>query len=57
VCGSRKFVAELVFRESIRSEFNGSFKIYHIDSGTHPAAAFHRSWKKVDHKVAKKKVL
>ena len=57
VCWDRKGVAEPVFRGSIGSEFNGSFKIYHIDSRTHPAAAFHGSWKKIYHKVAQKKVL
>jgi len=57
ICGDRKIVAEPVFRESVGREFNGSFEIYHIDSGTHPATAFHGSWKKFDHKVAPKKVL
>lgn len=57
ICWDRKIVAEPVFRESVGSELNGSFKIYRIDSGTHPATAFHRSWKEVDHKVAPKKVL
>jgi hypothetical protein len=52
ICWDRKIVAEPVFRDSVRSKFNGSFKIYHIDSGTHPATAFHGSWKKVNHKVA-----
>ena len=53
----RKIVAEPVFRESVGNKFNSSFKIYHIDSATHPATAFHRSWKEVDHKVAPQKVL
>ena len=57
ICWERKAVAEPFFWGSVGSEFNGSFKIYHIDSGAHPAAAFHGSWKKVDHKVAEKKVL
>lgn len=57
ICWDRKIVAEPVFRESVGSELNGSFKIYRIDSGTHPAMAFHRSWKEVGHKVAQKKVL
>ena len=51
----RKVIAEPFFWGSVGDEFNSSFKIYHI--GTHPAAAFHRSWKKVNQKVAKKKVL
>jgi hypothetical protein len=57
ICWERKAVAEPVFWRSVGSEFNGSFKIYHIDSGAHPAAAFRGSRKKIDHKVAEKKVL
>jgi len=57
ICWDRKVFAEPVFRRSVGGEFNSSFQIYHIDSGTHPAAAFHGSWKKVDYKVGQKKVL
>ena len=49
----RKVIAEPFFWGSVGDEFNSSFKIYH--TGMHPAAAFHRSWKKFNQKVAKKR--
>ena len=57
ICWDRKVRTEPVCRGSVGREFNSGFKIYHIDSGTHPAASFHGPWKKVDDKIGQKKVL